>query len=150
MDYIWLFEQIFITIIIPLLGVLTVYIINCINKYSKKLQSQTNNELITKYIGTLNDIIITCVIATNQTYVNSLKEQNKFDLQAQQTAFEMTYKAVKDILSDEIINILSMVYEDLDLYIKQQIESVVSMNRISYNDNWNNDENIPSINYNYN
>lgn len=150
MDYIWFFEQIFITIIIPLLGILTVYIINCINKYSKKLQSQTNSELMTKYIGTLNDIIITCVLATNQTYVNSLKEQNKFDLEAQKIAFEMTYQAVKDILSDETINILSMVYDDLDLYIKQQIESIVSMNRISYNDNWNNDENIQSINYNYN
>jgi hypothetical protein len=33
------------------------------------------------------DTITNCVIATNQTYVNSLKEQGKFDEAAQKEAF---------------------------------------------------------------
>lgn len=138
MDYIWFIEQIFITIIIPLLGILTAFLIRWLNSYTTKIQENTNNELLTKYVGMLHDIIVICVVSTNQTYVNSLKEQGKFDLEAQKKAFEMTYTTVKEILSDEMIEVLSEIYEDLDLYIKNQIEYVVSANRITY-PTWNND-----------
>lgn len=151
MDYVWFLEQIFITIIIPLLGILTVFIINCINKYTAKLKAETDNELAIKYIGILNDIIVACVVATNQTYVNSLKEQNKFDAEAQKIAFEMTYKAVTEILSDEMVSILSELYEDLDQYIRNQIEFIVNTNKQSFfNERQWNEENEPIMDYNYN
>jgi hypothetical protein len=49
----------------------------------------------------LTDTIINCVIATNQTYVEALKNKNAFDAEAQKEAFERTYRAVLDILSKE-------------------------------------------------
>ena len=129
MDYLWFLQEIFTVVIIPLLGVLTVFIIKCVNSYSNKIKEQTGNELIQKYIGILNDIIITCVIATNQTYVEALKKEGKFDLEAQKKAFEMTYEAVKEILSEEILDVLSVVYEDIEVYIKEQIEFAVNVDK---------------------
>jgi hypothetical protein len=35
----------------------------------------------------LTDTITKCVIATNQTYVETLKKEGKFDLEAQEVAF---------------------------------------------------------------
>ena len=125
MDYVWFAEQIFITVIIPLLGVLTLYVIKWINVQAEKLKSQTNNELVIKYIDMLNSIIATCVVATNQTYVDALKAQGKFDKEAQKIAFEKTYNAVKEIISEEMTIVLSEAYEDLDAYIMAQIEFMV-------------------------
>lgn len=125
MDYVWFIEQIFITIIIPLLGILAIYVIKCVNAQAEKIKSQTDNELVIKYVDLLNDIIESCVVATNQTYVDALKAQGKFDKEAQKIAFEKTYNAVKEIISDEMVNVLAEVYEDLDAYIIALIEFMV-------------------------
>ena len=125
MDYVWFIEQIFITIIIPLLGILAIYVIKCVNAQAEKIKSQTDNELVIKYVDLLNDIIESCVVATNQTYVDALKAQGKFDNEAQKIAFEKTYNAVKEIISDEMVNVLAEVHEDLDAYIIALIEFMV-------------------------
>ena len=67
-----LLQQIWQLCIIPLLTVLTGYIIKLINQKSDKMQKETDNELYKKYIALLDDTIVKCVIATNQTYVNTL------------------------------------------------------------------------------
>ena len=41
-----------------------------------------DNELSKKYIQMLSETITKCVIATNQTYVETLKKQGKFDVEA--------------------------------------------------------------------
>jgi len=73
----------------------------------------------------LVNIINDCVTATNQTYVDSLKEQGKFDQEAQQLAFQQTLSAVYDILSDDIIDCLMESVGDLDKYISEKIEATV-------------------------
>jgi hypothetical protein len=73
----------------------------------------------------LLDTISTCVAATNQTYVESLKQQGKFDAEAQKIAFESTYEEVFKVLTDEAKIYLANVYGDLSLYIQQKIEAEV-------------------------
>ena len=77
----------------------------------------------------LGDTIEKCVIATNQTYVNSLKEQNAFDIEAQKNAFKMTADAVMSILSEEAICYISCFVEDIEKYIEQCIEAAVNKNK---------------------
>ena len=120
-------QQIFQVCIIPLLGILTTYLILFINKKSKELQAQTDNELYKKYISMLEQTVINCVIATNQTYVNALKEQNAFDAEAQKEAFKRTYEQVMAILSDDAKNYLNEAIGDLQTYIINQIEAQVNL-----------------------
>ena len=77
----------------------------------------------------LSNTICECVIATNQTYVDSLKKQGKFDAEAQKKAFEMTYNAVIEILSEEAKVYLASVYGDLTAYITNMIEAEVNKNK---------------------
>ena len=126
-------QDIFNLVLVPLFAVLTIYLIRVLNAQADKIKETTDSTLVQKYIGTLNDIIVTCVIATNQTYVESLKKQNAFTKEAQKEAFKKTYESVKSILSDEAEEVLSMVYEDLDGYIKQQIEMMVHSNKMEFN-----------------
>ncbi|MCI7206824.1 MAG: hypothetical protein MSA15_13035 [Clostridium sp.] len=60
-----LLTQIFQVCIIPLLGVLTTFIIKWINIKSDQIQKNNDNALANKYIQMLTDTINSCVIATN-------------------------------------------------------------------------------------
>ena len=124
-----LIKQIFEVCLFPLLGVLTTFLILFINKKSKELQAQTDNELYAKYIDMLEKTVINCVIATNQTYVNALKAQGKFDAEAQKEAFNRTYNAIKDILAEDAKVYLEEALGDLDAYIINLIEAQVKENK---------------------
>ena len=124
-----LLTQIFQVCIIALLGVLTTFIIKWINVKSNQIQKNNDNALANKYIQMLTDTINSCVIATNQTYVESLKKQGKFDAEAQKQAFEQTTQAVLTILSQEAKDYLANIYGDLDKYISEKIEASVNINK---------------------
>ena len=129
MDWLELLEEIFNVCLIPLLGVLTTYIIKYVNNITQTAIEKNDKEIIDKYIVLLKDVITECVIATNQTYVDVLKKQNAFDLDAQKTAFKMTYDAVFNILTDEAKECLELIYGDLVAYITQKIEAEVKKNK---------------------
>ena len=129
MEWLTILYKIFEVCVIPLLGVLTVYIVKFIQKKTQELNSKNENELMNKYLTMLSNTIIDCVIATNQTYVESLKKQGKFDLEAQKIAFEMTYNAVINVLSSDAKTYLSNIYGDLNKYITNMIEAEVNKNK---------------------
>ena len=85
---------------------------------------------IDKYLSMLSTTVTECVIATNQTYVEALKKEGKFDLEAQKKAFEMTQDAVMLILTDEAKKYLSAAVGDLNVYISQQIEAAVNVEKV--------------------
>ena len=124
-----LITQIFEVCIIPLLGVLTTFLVRYINAKMKTLADTISDEKQKKYIEMLNNTITDCVIATTQTYVDTLKKQGKFDKEAQEQAFLMTFNAVSGLLTEESKKYLNEAIEDLDLYIKQKIESEVNINK---------------------
>lgn len=123
MDYTSLIFEI---CILPILGVLTTFIVALIRKKVTQINEQIDNDLARKYLNLLGETIVSCVTATNQTYVETLKKENKFDLEAQKKAFEITKEAILDILSIEAINYLNSLIGDLDTYIDEQIEATVN------------------------
>ena len=116
----------FMTVVIPSIGVLTVFIVTFIRAKKEELKKKIDNELLCKYVDMLAETVCTCVVATNQTYVNELKRQGKFDKEAQRVAFEMTYNAVMSILSDEAVKYLTVFYGDLNTTIVELIENSVN------------------------
>lgn len=130
MEWMIILQQVFELCIIPLLGIITFYIVQFIKTKTEELNSNNSNKLLSKYIEMLSNTICECVIATNQTYVDSLKKQGKFDAEAQKKAFEMTYNAVIGILSEEAKVYLASVYGDLNAYIINMIEAEVNKNKI--------------------
>lgn len=131
MEWMVLLQQIFELCVVPLLGIITCYIVNYIKAKTLELNTTNTNEVLVKYLTMLSDTVCDCVIATNQTYVNSLKAQGKFDAEAQKVAFEMTYKAVIAVLSDDAKEYLTNMYGDLSIYITNMIEAEVNRNRLT-------------------
>ena len=131
MEWIVILQQIFEVCIVPLLGIITAYVVNYIKAKTIELNTNNSNEILVKYLTMLSDTVCDCVIATNQTYVNALKAQGKFDAEAQKVAFEMTYKAIIAVLSDDAKTYLTNMYGDLTVFITNMIEAEVNRNRVS-------------------
>ena len=129
MNWAEILQQIFELCIIPLLGILTGCLIKAIKNKTNELSAKSKNALTEKYINMLSQTITDCVIATNQTYVNSLKGHDAFNYDAQKEAFNRTYQSIMAILSEEAKEYLSEVYGDLNAYVAAKIESEVSLNK---------------------
>ena len=125
MNWTNILQKFFATIIIPLLGAATVYLIRFVNTKRKEIKQNTENALAKKYIDLLSETIINCVSATNQTYVQALKDKNAFTPEAQKEAFKRTYNAVLNILTDDALDYLNTIYDDLETYITETIEASV-------------------------
>lgn len=61
----------------------------------------------------------------NQTYVDALKEQDKFDEAAQRIAYNRALTAAKKALTQETITFIKETFGDLDSYLKPMIEAQV-------------------------
>ena len=129
MNTVELLNQIFQLCVVPLLGVLTTYLVMLIRKKTAEIVGNDADAKTKKYVQMLSDTITNCVIATNQTYVDTLKDKNAFDEEAQKVAFEKTYQAIVKTLNEEAYKYLQNVYGDLDEYIKTRIESEVKMQK---------------------
>lgn len=127
MDWIKLLQEIFYVCVIPLLGVLTTYLVQYLKAKGNQIADSTDNALASKYIKMLIETICTCVEATNQTYVEALKKAGAFDEAAQKEAFNKTKEAVMNILSDEAKKYLASIYGDLDQFIESMIEAQVKL-----------------------
>ena len=131
MEWLPLLYQILEVRVIPLLGILTAYIVKYINAKSAEIQNKVDNDTADKYIAMLDDTICACVIATTQTYVEALKKDNAFTKEAQKEAFNLTFNAVMAVLTDDAKKYLAEVYGDLTAYITNKIEAEVSLNKIT-------------------
>ena len=122
-------ETIFTIFLFPVLGLLTYYIIKLIDSKVVEINNNHNDDIAIKYTAMLGDTVKDCVLATSQTYVDTLKKQGKFDEEAQKIAFQKSYDAVMLILNDEAKEYLSNIYGDLTTYVTQLIEAEVNRNK---------------------
>lgn len=112
-----------------LLTVLAKFIISFVNSKIQEAKQKTENEISHKYLDMINKTIADCVIATNQTYVEALKDKNMFDAEAQKEAFTKTFNSVKSLLGQEAISYLTELTGDVDLYLSTLIEAEVNKNK---------------------
>lgn len=126
MNWVEILNQVFQLVLVPLLGIITTWFVKWINSKIENQKVETENELYRKYLTMFQDTVERSVTMTNQTYVDALKNKNAFTAEAQKEAFEMTYKQVISLMTDEAKNYLSNVVGDFDEFTKMYIESIVN------------------------
>jgi hypothetical protein len=136
--YLRLLSDIFEVCIIPLMGILTAYAVAYLKAKKEEIlakiatnRTQEEKELASKYLNMVEKTVTDCVMATNQTYVDSLKQEGKFDSEAQKAAFNKTLDAVLAILTDDAKEYLTQIFGDLNVYLTNLIESQVKINKAS-------------------
>lgn len=102
-----------------------------LNNLSKEKINLIENRNVREATSKLLDIIVKCVGATNQTFVNELKETGGFDKAAQEEAWNDTKASIEKILDNEYKEILGKAYGDLNDYINQALEDEVKRQKES-------------------
>lgn len=115
-------------VLVPLIGSAVAYLIAWLKVKKQELLEKVKDATTKKYLELLDNTIRDCVIATNQTYVYALKQTGTFDEEAHKKAFQLTYDAVKAILTEEATQYLSGAVSDLNAYITTKIEAQVGLN----------------------
>lgn len=131
-----LLSQIFEVCIVPLLGILTTFLVSFIktkkaevlNKISAD-KTEEEKKTLEKYLNLVETTVVDCVQATNQTYVETLKAEGSFDAEAQKVAFNKTLESVLGILSDDAKEYLTEIFGDLNTYLTNLIESKVNTSK---------------------
>ena len=113
-----------------LLSALLAYLIVYINKKKQALLETSKSEIEKKYIEKISKTITDCVIATNQTFVETLKKENAFTKEAQEEAFQKTITNVMSILNEDCIEYLESITSDITVYLRNKIEAEVNKNKI--------------------
>lgn len=127
MDWLNILNQIFDVCLIPLLGLATSALIVFVKQKITEGKTRLNNEMATRYLDLLEVTVIDCIRATNQTYVNALKDKNAFDAEAQKEALALTTAAVQTILSEEAKNCLNLFVGDIEVLIREKIEANIDL-----------------------
>ena len=128
MEFNWteLLYQLFELVLVPVLGILTVYVVTLIKSKTEEIKSKSNNALLNKYLDMLQVTVSDCVVATTQTYVDTLKKEGKFTEEAHKEAFDRTFNNVLNILSADAKEYLTEAVGDLDSYITTKIEAEIN------------------------
>lgn len=129
MDWLELLYDICEVCLIPLLGILTGYVIKFIRSKEKEINNNIENETAEKYVSMISQTITDCVRATTQTYVDSLKASGNFNAEAQKEAFKRSYEAILAVLSDDAKEYIVSLYGDLNTYLMARIESEVKLQK---------------------
>ncbi len=89
------------------------------------LSTKIKNGKALKLLNEAINVVQSVVKATYQTYVQSLKDKNMFDAEAQKTALNMAVESATKTLSDEAKNYITANFGDLKEWIILKVESTL-------------------------
>lgn len=119
-------------ILIPaLITVITICICIMTSSVAKKA-AESAPEKYQDIIYGLENIVSKAVVTTNQTFVNELKKQGKFDEEAMKEAFNRTYESIVQSLSQSFFEYIDEEGIDFDKLITNMIEPSVKWNKQSF------------------
>lgn len=126
MEFLMELLKIVIMIVVPVAtSVLTYYAQRFFNQM---INDNVNDELE----ATLENgfqILMDSVNYVQQTYVDSLKNQDKFTAEAQKEAFELAKQRAVELMNQHTQEAIAHVYGNLDTYIDTMIESIINQNK---------------------
>lgn len=121
-------EQILFPVLVT---VITICICIMTSSVAKKA-AESAPEKYQDIIYGLENIVSKAVVTTNQTFVNELKKQGKFDEEAMKEAFSRTYESIVQSLSQSFFEYIDEEGIDFDKLITNMIEPSVKWNKQSF------------------
>ena len=126
MEFLMELLKIVIMIVVPVAtSVLTYYA----QKYFNQLIDENVNDEMEATLTKGFQILMDSVNYVQQTYVDSLKKQDKFTVEAQKEAFELAKKRAIELMNQHTQDAITHIYGNLDTYIDTMIESIINQNK---------------------
>lgn len=93
------------------------------------VKGKVDNEVVQNLVSQAEKTVTECVIMVNQTFVDALKAEGKFDKSAAQAAFELCKNEVLAILSEDAKEAVMSTVGDFEAWLKTQIECNVLLSK---------------------
>ncbi|MEK4327904.1 hypothetical protein MKX70_18940 [Paenibacillus sp. FSL R7-0312] len=116
-------------LIIPLFGLMAKAIIAYIKREMVRLEQKIGSEAVNGLLERAADAVESAVIAVNQTFVETLKQQGAFDAAAMEKSFLLAKEKAIVILGEAAKEELGLVIGDLEAWIETKIEVYVNRNK---------------------
>ena len=117
-------------ILIPLLiTIITICICTITSKVAKNAAESAPSKY-SEIIYGLENIVNKAVITTNQTFVNELKKQRKYNKEAMEEAYNKTFNSIVASLSQSFFEYIDKENVDIDTLLKNMIETSVDWNKL--------------------
>lgn len=107
-------------IILPLISIGGTKLVQLIN-------TKINNNKTANFLSTATTIVINAVRSVFQTYVETLKKENKFDEASQKLALLKARNIALNQMTDDVKNYITSTYGDLDTWINTNIEATINI-----------------------
>ena len=118
-------KELFFAVITAAVPVLTAYIVVLIRKVGENAAANTESIQAKTYITEATEAIAAAVAATNQTYVDALKNAGKFDAEAQEEFAKKALTACLQSISPAAQGFIESAYGDIREYLMTRIEAEV-------------------------
>lgn len=116
-------------LIVPLFGLMAKAIIAYIKREMVRLEQKIGSEAVNGLLERAADAVESAVIAVNQTFVETLKQQGAFDAAAMEKSFLLAKEKAIVILGEAAKEELGLVIGDLEAWIETKIEVYVNRNK---------------------
>lgn len=107
----------------------TPYLVNFLRKKGAQIAAQVQSSKAKQYLNEATEAIATAVTAVSQTFVDSLKQNNAFDKEAQVEAREKAKDMAMSIMSEETKYYIYETYGDISNYLTAKIEENVKVQK---------------------
>ena len=124
-------QDVLYLIITGILPLLITYGVLFLKVKIKEQEKQLENDQLVKYIDAATDAISKAVLTVNQTYVDSLKKQGKFDEAAAKIAKQMAIDKAKALITENSKKAIETLYSDFEAYLNDAIEELVRENKFT-------------------
>lgn len=118
-------SMLWIYILIPVIVAVSGFSVAIIKKKMDEIEEKIQNEKVKKYLNMSENLLVDVIRGVNQTYVDSLKDEGKFDKEAQEKALEMAKKKFLAIISQEAREAIQEGYKDLGEWLNIKIHATV-------------------------
>lgn len=96
-----------------------------VHKMLQLWKQKVDNEMLKSLIDKLDYIVQKCIDATNQTFVNDIKNGGKLTDAQKKEAFNKTFESIMDMLTQEDIDKIAEQFGDVPTYITNTIEATI-------------------------
>ena len=91
----------------------------------QELKMKTDSDALRYLLDKIDFIVQTCVEATNQTFVDDLKNDNNFNQEQQEQAFQTTFESIENMLTDEDKQKIIDSFGDMGTFIRNSVENYI-------------------------
>ena len=109
--------------------ILTGFFIRFVNSATTQAKERTENDRVKRYVSELNDSISTAVAYVSQTYVEELKNDDKFSAEKQKKALNQALSVTRGLLSKEALKYFGMLQDDITGFLVKKIEEQVFLQK---------------------